>query len=146
MKLPVILALAALTAAPAFAQEQEQQQPQQRTILISCPSRDVLEQKAKATQGVRFVELTPEQWQFLRGVYVMNPNTPSGLPLGDRAYLMTKEGQPGGLISFGDATNVCIPMMPVPQELIDLSLEIATGVPHPIPDKAKDTKAAGKGA
>ncbi len=35
-----------------------------------------------------WMELTPEQWQFLRGVYVLDPATPPDLkPYGDKAVL-----------------------------------------------------------
>jgi hypothetical protein len=35
----------------------------------------------------RFIDLDVSQWQFLRGIYAMNPRTPPGLPYGDRAVL-----------------------------------------------------------
>jgi hypothetical protein len=43
------------------------------------------------------IEITPNQWQFLRGVYGMNPESLPGLPYGDNAVL----GQDGGDDSDG---------------------------------------------
>src|ERR1700729_4067563 len=31
----------------------------------------------------KIIELTPDQWQLLRGIYAMNLETPPGLPCGD---------------------------------------------------------------
>jgi hypothetical protein len=36
-----------------------------------------------AERGGAWTALTPGRWQFLRGIYAMNPNTPAGLPYGD---------------------------------------------------------------
>ena len=38
---------------------------------------------AEARHG-KWIELTSEQWQFLRGIYAMNPLTPPGLPTATR--------------------------------------------------------------
>ena len=43
-------------------------------VNVSVPKNAVIARNGK------WIELTPEQWQFLRGVYVMNPQTPAGLP------------------------------------------------------------------
>ena len=57
----------------------------------------------------RWIELTPQQWQFLRGIYAMNPLTPPGLPYGDRA---------------------CTPMA-VPHQLMAMIVDVATDtIPH----------------
>ncbi len=54
--------------------------------------------------------LSPSQWQFLRGIYVMNPATPAGLPLGNGAVLVSKPGSPDGMVFFIDGINACDPM------------------------------------
>jgi hypothetical protein len=73
----------------------------------------------------KWIELTSEQWQFLRGIYVVNPNTPAGLPYGDRAVLAQVEGNAGGLVFFIDGERACTPM-PIPPELLALISEVAT--------------------
>jgi hypothetical protein len=73
----------------------------------------------------RWIQLTPEQWQFMRGIYAVNPNTPPGLPYGDKAVLAQVEGNAGGLVFFIDGDKACTPM-PIPQELLTLMGEVAT--------------------
>jgi hypothetical protein len=73
----------------------------------------------------KWIQLTPEQWQFLRGIYVVNPNTPPGLPYGDKAVLAEVDGNAGGLVFFIDGDKACTPM-PIPQELLTLMGEVAT--------------------
>jgi hypothetical protein len=73
----------------------------------------------------KWIELTPEQWQFLRGVYVVSPETPPGLPYGDKAVLAQVDGNAGGLVFFIDGDKACTPM-PVPHELLAMMQEVAT--------------------
>ena len=47
---------------------------------------------AMKSAGATWVEMRKDQWEFLRGVSVLNPQTPPGLPLGDRAVLTTLGG------------------------------------------------------
>jgi hypothetical protein len=81
---------------------------------------------AIAARHGQWIALTPEQWQFLRGIYAMNPGTPAGLPYGDRAALATVEGASGGLVFFIDGDKACTPM-PVPKELLTMMRDVATG-------------------
>ena len=69
--------------------------------------------------------MTAEQWQFLRGIYAMNPGTPAGLPYGDKAVLAEVEGNTGGLVFFIDGDKACTPM-PVPHELLAMMQDVAT--------------------
>lgn len=62
-----------------------------------------------ANHGKR-TELTLAQWQFLRGVYVLNPNTPPGLPFGDKAVLAQVDGKADGLVLFIDGEMACTPL------------------------------------
>jgi hypothetical protein len=73
----------------------------------------------------RWIELTNDQWQFLRGIYAMNPQTPAGLPYGDHAVLAQVAGDSGGLVFFIDGDKACTPM-PVPHELISMMQDVAT--------------------
>src|SRR5271156_2346501 len=87
---------------------------------------DVLTPKsAIAARHGRWIELTSAQWQFLRGVYVVNPNTPRGLPYGDRAVLAQVEGKPGGLVFFVDGKMACTPME-IPQALLTMVQDVET--------------------
>ncbi|HEY3621714.1 MAG TPA: hypothetical protein VGL12_04840 [Roseiarcus sp.] len=72
-----------------------------------------------------WTELSDAQWQFLRGVYVMNPGTPPGLPYGDHAALARFEGNPGGIVFFIDQNKACTPML-APAELVSVIDEVAS--------------------
>jgi hypothetical protein len=81
--------------------------------------------KAVTSRDGKWVELTPAQWQFLRGVYAVNPGTPVGLPYGDKAALAQIDGNAGGLVFFLDGEMACTPM-PVPHELLDMMRDVDT--------------------
>jgi hypothetical protein len=55
----------------------------------------------------KLIEITPDQWQFLRGIYAMNLETPPGLPCGDEAVLAHVDGEPDGLVFFVDGEEAC---------------------------------------
>ena len=73
----------------------------------------------------KWIELTADQWQFLRGVYVLNPNTPAGMPFGDKAVLAQVTGDTGGLVFFIDGGRACTPMA-IPGELVAMIKDVAT--------------------
>src|SRR5579859_9358 len=78
--------------------------------------------------GSQWVETTPDQLQFLRGIYAMNPQTPAGMPYGDKAVLAkAPDASRGGVVFFIDGDRACTPM-PVPKELVDMLTDVATGV------------------
>ena len=89
-----------------------------------CTDISVPKSAIEAHKG-KWIELTSEQWQFLRGVFVLNPNTPPGLPYGDKAVLAQVEGNTGGLVFFIDGDKACTPM-PVPHELLAMMHDVAT--------------------
>jgi hypothetical protein len=89
-----------------------------------CVNVSVPKSAISARNG-RWIELTSEQWQFLRGIYAMNPLTPPGLPYGDRAVLAQIAGDAGGLVFFIDGDKACTPM-PVPGELLAMIRDVAT--------------------
>ena len=72
----------------------------------------------------RWIELTPDQWQFLRGVYALDPLTPPGLPIGDRAALARFDGFVSGIVFFIDGERACTPMT-APPELLSLMQDVA---------------------
>jgi hypothetical protein len=90
-----------------------------RCVSVSVPK------NAISAHNGRWIELTADQWQFLRGIYVLNPQTPAGLPYGDHAVLAQVAGDKGGLVFFIDGDKACTPM-PVPGELIAMMQDVAT--------------------
>jgi hypothetical protein len=89
-----------------------------RCVDISVPKQAVAAHKGK------WIDLSEAQWEFLRGVYAMNPLTPPGLPFGDKAALAKVEGNSDGLIFFIDGDRACTPM-PAPEALLGMMDEIA---------------------
>ena len=51
-----------------------------------------------AGKDTAIAPLTPAQFHFLQGVYVLSPTTPDGLPPGDGALLLTRDHGDEGLI------------------------------------------------
>ena len=89
-----------------------------------CVEASVPKHAAEARQG-KWIELTSDQWQFLRGIYAMNPLTPPGLPYGDKAALVKIDGRSGGMVFFIDGNKACTPMA-VPDELLAIMDDVAT--------------------
>ena len=89
-----------------------------------CVDASKPKQVVEAQHG-KWIELTPDQWQFLRGIYAMNPVTPPGLPYGDKAALATLDGHEGGVVFFLDGNRACTPMV-APDALLSMMDEIAT--------------------
>jgi hypothetical protein len=83
-----------------------------------------LKPAAEANHG-KWIELTSEQWQFLRGIYAMNPLSPPGLPCGDRAALVRIDGVSGGMVFFIDGDKACTPTA-VPDQLLAMMDDVAT--------------------
>lgn len=96
-----------------------------RCVDISTPKSAV-----DARHG-RWTLVTTDQWEFLRGIYVLNPNTPPGLPFGDRAVLAEIDGDKGGVVYFIDGARACTPMT-IPDVLIKMIKDVGGGrdVPH----------------
>jgi hypothetical protein len=86
-----------------------------------------LPKNAIEKHGGKWIELTQGQLQFLRGIFVLNPSTPLGLPYGDRAALARVDGDSSGLVFFIDGEQACTPMI-VPNELIDMLNAIGAGI------------------
>jgi hypothetical protein len=89
-----------------------------------CVDVSVPKHAIEARNG-KWIQLTAEQWEFLRGIYAMNPLTPPGLPYGDKAALAKVDGNDGGLIFFIDGDKACTPM-PVPDKLLAMMDDVAT--------------------
>jgi hypothetical protein len=89
-----------------------------------CVDISVPKQLIEARNG-KWIELTADQWEFLRGIYAMNPLTPPGLPYGDKAALAKLDGSAGGLVFFIDGDKACTPMT-VPDALLTMMDDVAT--------------------
>jgi hypothetical protein len=79
---------------------------------------------AVASHNGRWIELTNQQWEFMRGVYAMHPSTPLSLPFGDKAVLAQLADEKGGVVFFVDGVRACTPMM-VPAEVVALMRDVA---------------------
>jgi hypothetical protein len=90
-----------------------------RCVDVSVPK------DAITARNGKWIELTPQQWEFMRGIYAMNPQTPAGLPYGDKAVLAEVDGNNGGMVFFIDGNKACTPM-PIPVELIAMMQDVAT--------------------
>jgi hypothetical protein len=73
----------------------------------------------------KWIELSDAQLQFLRGIYAMNPQTPPGLPFGDKAAMAEVDGNDGGMVFFIDGDRACSPMT-LPHELLAMMDDVAT--------------------
>jgi hypothetical protein len=81
---------------------------------------------ATVGHNCKLIELTSDQWQFLRGIYAMNLETPPGLPCGDEAVRAHVDGEPDGLLFFVDGDKACTPMN-APPALLSLMDQVAVG-------------------
>jgi len=61
-------------------------------------------------QCSKLIEITPDQWRFLRGVYAMNAEAAPGLPCGDDVVLAQGGGDADGLLFFVDGGKLGAPM------------------------------------
>jgi hypothetical protein len=80
---------------------------------------------ARATGGEPFITLSGEQFQFVRGLFVMAPDTPSSLPPGDRAA-MSMRADGSASIVFVDGDQACAPMK-LGKEGVDLLMQVGRG-------------------
>jgi hypothetical protein len=118
LKTACLVVFAALSAPSQVASAD--QNLTSRCIDISVPRNEVVARNGK------WIELTPDQWQFLRGVYAMDSESAPAMPYGDRAVLAQIAGNSDGLVFFIDGDRACTPMW-APPELLDLIRKVATG-------------------
>lgn len=79
------------------------------TAKPSCTAIDGPKAAIQAKHG-RWITVTTDQWEFLRGIYAGSPDTPPGLPPGDRAVLAQPAGEEAGVIFFIEGQLACAPM------------------------------------
>lgn len=78
---------------------------------FACRSVDLATVRAEIEgQCSKLIEITPDQWAFLRGVYAMNLEAPSGLPCGDHVVLAQGGGDSDVLLFFVDGDRLGAPM------------------------------------
>lgn len=79
-----------------------------------------------SAHGAKWIDLTHDQFEFMRAISVMSPHTVDGLPFGDKAALARSaaEGGSSSMIVFLDGERAC-DAMPVPQVLVDMLNEVA---------------------
>ena len=95
-----------------------------------CEPKSAMMSQAKDHQAT-WHKATAAQWQFLRGISAMDPITPPGLPYGDSAGWLTRDGDETGLVWFIDSDQACSPM-PIPKTLLDMLDDILVGkILHP---------------
>ena len=108
-----------------------------------CLNLDVARDVVTA-RGGKLMDLTPGQWQFLRGVYAMNPEPPASSPYRDSATLAQIDGSSDGLVLFVDGSQACTTMRAPPQLLL-LMREVSTGnIDHYETYLAFDRRSSGK--
>jgi hypothetical protein len=113
------LVLAFVGAAALLPQIAQAADNSSRCVDVSVPKNAITAHNGK------WIQLTSEQWEFMRGIYAMNPQTPAGLPYGDKAVLAQVDGNNGGMVFFIDGDKACTPM-PIPVELIAMMRDVAT--------------------
>lgn len=90
-----------------------------------CGSLDQTRETAHALGGAPFIALTPEQWQFLRGVFVAAPDTPEALPPGDHA-LMSLRPDGSASVVFVDGNRACAPIK-LPRSAVEILMSVGRG-------------------
>jgi hypothetical protein len=92
---------------------------------VPCGSMERTQAIAAARGGEPFAKVTPEQWQFLRGLYAMDPDTPPGLPPGDSAA-MSKHPDGSITVVFIDGDLACAPMK-LEKNGVDMLMAVGRG-------------------
>ena len=96
-------------------------------VAAESPRCASLEKTQKAAgKDTAIAPLTPAQFHFLQGVYVLSPMTPDGFPPGDGALLLTRDHGDEGLILWTLGSLVCEPM-PAPKKLLDYLARVKSG-------------------
>jgi hypothetical protein len=80
-RLGIIALIVLFFAAPRLAHAED--------LAWDCQPLAKVEKSLQTSGGSAFARVTDAQWQFLRGLYVAAPNTPTALPPGDSAVMST---------------------------------------------------------
>lgn len=75
--------------------------------------------------GEIYVAMTPEQFQFARGLFAMAPDTPSSLPPGESARIARREDGSASVVWI-DGDQACAPMR-LGKEGADMLMQVGRG-------------------
>lgn len=97
------------------------------TLLATPALADGCNTVAELKKGGGHWELvTPKQQAFLTGIFVMHPLTPADLPVGDKVFIVTKDG--GAIVTWTDSSEtLSCSSMPVTKQLLDLLPKLGKG-------------------
>lgn len=117
MRAPIYILLSALFALitialirPAPADEPAPSPPSVQDLLDrQCVAIPTAEKHIIDSGGGPFIALTPEQLSFMRGISVVLPNTPEGIPPGEKA-VMSKYPDGSAAVVFLDDDLACVPI------------------------------------
>jgi hypothetical protein len=93
--------------------------------IFPCGPASGLADRAKAMGNAPFVALTPEQFQFARGLFVMAPDTPASLPPGDSAAMSLGPDGSASIV-YIDGDQACAPMK-LGKEGVDVIMQVGRG-------------------
>ena len=74
----------------------------------------------------QWVEMTKDQWAFMRGAFYANPKTEARLPYGDKAVLGIRGGE-GGVVFFIDGDLACDMLMLNSRDALDILRDVGAG-------------------
>lgn len=111
------MVLVALLATPALAAD-----PRPHSCIDLAAAK-----KFVADQHGNWVGLTIDQMQFLRGISVINPATPPGIPPGNAAAMALAPSKESALVFFLDGKRAC-DMMPIPDVVKKMVMDVGAGV------------------
>ena len=108
-----------LFSAPAFAES------------ITCTENITkLKEAMTASKDVTWTDASHNEWEVLRGIYLLNPKTPKGWPLGDRAAVISGLLPGTAVVLFIDGDSGCT--MLLPSEIMDTLAHVDDVQPHPV--------------
>ncbi len=117
-RLGFVAAIAIAPFAPRLARADEAPQ-------FPCGAIEKAKEMAHAMGGGDFVALTNDQFQFVRGLFVMAPDTPPSLPPGDHAEMSLRPDGSASVI-FVDGDQACAPIKLGP-EAIRIVMQVGAG-------------------
>ncbi|MGD0565648.1 MAG: hypothetical protein ABSA66_21515 [Roseiarcus sp.] len=118
LRLGFVVAIGPALFAPCRAHADEASQ-------FPCGAIERAKEMVHAMGGGDFVALTNDQFQFVRGLFVMAPDTPASLPPGDHAEMSLRPDGSASII-FVDGDRACAPIKLGP-EAIRIVMQVGAG-------------------
>jgi hypothetical protein len=94
-------------------------------IAWHCEPIATIEKDIQTAGGSAFTRVTDPQWQFVRGLYVAAPNTPSALPPGDYAMMSTFADGTAAVSFIDDGKSCAIAMLT--KEIVAVVMGVGQG-------------------